>query len=237
MQNTIEKKKRMTQTITRYVTTAVALASLACLVNFISASSGTAESRNAFPGTLSQTPLVEKIITLRDFFVHFDGYNGDLLCDVSDTLGEGKVGLLLLEPSGFLKSLVFERGTLEKIHENANIPPKKLRSELNQRGILVSDAQLIARNIAELRTEKGRTPRRKTALRDTPRREVMPQSLPAGFAPAGAQRDGAGEILEHLRREVENNAEVSAMTSGEIMKRFRSDVQNSPEPRKAGGSR
>jgi hypothetical protein len=233
MQNTMRTKRH---TIIRYATAAVALASLACMANFISASSSTAESRNTLPGRFSQTPLVEKIITLRDFFVRFDEYDSDLLCDVNDEIGEGKIGLLLLEPSGFLKSLVFERGTLKKIHENASIPPKSLRSELKQRGILASDARLIARNIAELRTEKGKTPRRKTALRDTPRREAMPQSLPAGFAPAGAQRDGAGEILEHLRREVENNPEVSAMTSGEILKRFRSDVQNSPRPGKAGGS-
>jgi hypothetical protein len=234
MQNTMKTKRH---TIIRYAMAAAALASLACMANFISASSGAAESRNLLPGMFLQTPLVEKIIALRDFFVHFDRYDGDLLCDVNDEMGKGKVGLLLLKPSGFLKSLVFERESLKKIHENASIPPKRLRNELNQRGILVSDARLIARNIAELRTEKGRTPRRKTALRDTPRHEVMPQSLPAGFAPAGAQRDGAGEFLERLRREVENNPEVSAMTSGEILKRFCSGVQNSPEPRKAGGSR
>jgi hypothetical protein len=233
MQNTMRTKIRV---IARYAMAAVALASLACMANFISASSSTAESRNTLPGTFSQTPLVEKIITLRDFFVRFDGYDGDLLCDVNDEMGKGKVGLLLLEPSGLLKSLVFDRGTLEKIHENASISPKRLRNELKQRGILVSDARFIARNIAELRTEKSRTPRRKTALRDTPRREAMPQSLPAGFAPAGAQRDGAGKFLERLRREVENNPEVSAMTSGEILKRFRSDVQNSPRPGKTGES-
>jgi hypothetical protein len=110
-------------TIARYVTAAAILASLACLVNFISASSGTAESRNALPETLSQTPLVEKIVTHRDFFTRLNGYDEDFLCDVSDELGEGKIGLLLLEPAGFLKSVVFDRGSLKKIHGDMNIPP------------------------------------------------------------------------------------------------------------------
>jgi hypothetical protein len=214
-------------TIARYVTAAAILASLACLVNFISASSGTAESRNELPETLSQTPLVEKIVAHRDFFTRFNGYDEDLLCDVSDELGEGNIGLLLLEPAGFLKSIVFDQGSLKKIHGDMSIPPKKMRADLTDSAILVSDARLIAKNIAGLRTGNvEKRPRPQNTSGETPRREAMPQSLPEGFTPVKVRKNtGSEKVLERLRKDVENNPDVATMTSDEILERFRSDVQ------------
>jgi hypothetical protein len=223
--NTMKIKMR---TITRYVAAAAILVSLACLVNFISAPSGmagTEKSHNSLPKTISQTPLVEKIVAHRDFFIRFNGYDENFLCDVNSELGEGNIGLLLLEPAGFLKSLVFDRDTLKKIHEETSIPPKKVRAELASNAVLVSDARLIARNIAGLR--ENTKSRRKHTSPETSRREAMPQSLPDGFASESARRSagaGAGEILEHLRRDVENNPDVAAMTSDEILERFRKEV-------------
>jgi hypothetical protein len=225
--------------ITRYAAAAAILVSLAFLVNFISAASGTAgteKSYSSLPETISQTPLVEKIVAHRDFFMRFNGYDGDenLLCDVEE-LGEGKIGLLLLEPSGFLKSLVFDRSTLGEIHKEASIPSKKVRADLARNAVLISDARLIARHIAGLRTENTeKSPRRKTTSHETPRREAMPQSLPDGFTPepAGERKiadTGAGKILERLRRDVENNPDVATMTSDEILERFRSDVARRKE--------
>jgi hypothetical protein len=218
------------RTITRYIAAAAILASLAFLVNFISASSGTAagtadyHSALVLPETLSQKTLVEKIVIHRDFFMQLRGYDEHLLCDVSDELGDGTVGVLLLDSAEFLKSIVFDRNTHKKIHEDTSIPPKKIRAELTDSAISVSDARLIAGSIAGLREDTEKTRRKKT-LHETPRREIYPQSLPEGFGPAGTgQKGGRGDVLEHLRRDVENNPNVSAMTSDEILERFRSDV-------------
>jgi hypothetical protein len=213
MQNMLKARIR---TIARYTAAPAILTSLAFLVNFIPAS--VASGTSGLP--------VEKIVEHRDFITRFDGYNGYLLCDVNSELGEGKIGLLLLEPSGFLKSLVFDRSTLKKIHEETSIPPKKLRAELSRSAVLVSDARLIAKNIAGLRENTGKNPRRQNSRSETPRREAMPQSLPDGFASESARKNtDTGEVLEHLRRDVENNPNVSAMTSDEILERFRKEVK------------
>ena len=226
--------KTKIQTISRYAVAAVTLVFLACIVNFISAPSGTAESRiNPLPKTLSQKSLVEKIVEHRDFFVRFKGNDGDLLCDVDGGFGKGRVGLLLLEPSGFLKSLVFDRGTLKKIHEDTSIPPKKVRADLARGAVSVTDVRLIAQNIVGLRENTLKKPRR-----GSERREAMPQSLPEGFAQPATQRSAdTEEILDRLRRDVANNPEVAAMTRDEILERFRTDIQRSSQSGKAAGSR
>jgi hypothetical protein len=230
MQNILKTKMRA---ITRYLAAVAILVSLACLVNFILVPSGTASSDLSIDKQANVAMLIERIIEHRDFFTRFKGYDEDLLCDVNDNLGESRIGLLLLEPVGFLKSLVFDRSTLGKIHEDASIPPKNLRVNLSHNAVSVSDARLIAKNIVGLRTEnpmKSPRPRRKTARRETPRREVMPQSLPAGFTPAGARRSAeTGKALERIRRDVENNSDLAAMTSDEILERFRSDVRKKKE--------
>ena len=235
MQNTMTTKTKI-RTIARYAAAAAILASLACLVNFISASSGTAstaKSHNALPAVLSQQTLVEKIVMNRDFFTRFSGYDGDLLCDVNDELGEGSIGLLLLEPIGFLKSLVFDWNTLKKIHESRSIPPKKVRVELANSAVLLSDAKLIAKNIAGLREQTGKNPRHKRAAGATPRREVMPQSLPEGFLPTPTPENtrkntDTGKILNRIRKDIKNNPNVAEMSSEKILERFRKEVKPIP---------
>lgn len=223
--------KTKMRAITRYLSAAAILASLAFLVNFIpvSIASGTSGASSGL--------LVGKIIEHRDFFTRFDGYDENFLCDVNNDLGENRIGLLLLEPSGFLKSLVFDRETLKKVHEEASVPPKKARVDLAHSAVLVSDARLIARNIFGLRTESTEStestknavkrPRRKTVHRETQRREAMPQSLPAGFDPSSPRKTiDTKKALERMRRDVQNNPALAIETSEEILERLRSEVVN-----------
>jgi hypothetical protein len=217
--------KTKMRAITRYLSAAAILASLAFLVNFIpvSIASGTSGASSGL--------LVGKIIEHRDFFTRFDGYDENFLCDVNNDLGENRIGLLLLEPSGFLKSLVFDRETLKKVHEEASVPPKKARVDLAHSAVLVSDARLIARNIFGLRTESTKhavkRPRRKTVHRETQRREAMPQSLPAGFDPSSPRKTiDTKKALERMRRDVQNNPALAIETSEEILERLRSEVVN-----------
>jgi len=106
----------------------------------------------AAPVTAGNNSLLRKVVENSDFFISYDGrgvydYEGSLLCDVSD-LGTNRIGLLLLKPSGVLKSLVFDRVTFAKIYEDMRIPPRGLRNDLARSGISIPNTRLVAKNEA-----------------------------------------------------------------------------------------
>jgi hypothetical protein len=218
--------KTKMRVITRYLAVTVVLVSLALFANFISAASGTAGT-----GLPKAGLLLEKIVEHREFFIRCGGlgnFDDALLCDVNGELGEDRIGLLLLEPSGLLKSLVLDRRTGAKIHEDGSIPAKNLRDELTRGGILVADARLVARHIAGLRPEKTNGKGQRKPKRETERSEAMSQALPSGFGPEGARNSfEAGKVLNRMREEIARNSEVSAMKSDEILERFRTDIRSS----------
>jgi hypothetical protein len=233
-------RKLQSSTTTRYLTAAALLAVLAFGVNFITAPTDAAGAGNGN----GKKPLLEKIVEHRDFFIHPNGLGPDglspeaFLCDINDAIGENRLGLLLLEPSGILRSPVFDRDTHEKIYEETSVPPKKLRTELARNGIRLSDARLIAGSIAGLREdikirrkpEKGF--RNSRGVRHSLKwREVMPQSLPEGFSLRPKKRDlpETKQALNRMREDVARNDSISAMTSDEILERFRSDVARRKE--------
>ncbi|MCL2009677.1 MAG: hypothetical protein FWG71_03915 [Synergistaceae bacterium] len=117
----------------------------------------------ASPVMAGNNVLLGKIVENRSFFINSEGsdvdkYEKSLLCDVSD-LGANRIGLLLLEPPGFLKSLVFDRNSGVKIHEEAAIPGKNLRNEFARSGISIADARIAAKNIAGFsRVQEAKTP-------------------------------------------------------------------------------
>ena len=220
--------------LTKNLAAAAFLVSLALGLNFISASTGTAKAN----------VLLGKIVENRDFFISYDGsdvndYEKSLLCDVSD-LGANRIGLLLLEPSGFLKSLVFNRGALAKVHEDINLPGRTLRNELARSAISISDARLVAKNIAGFSTERmnaannntDNAEKKSVRRKAVPQEAVIPQTPPAVVSSDERQKrpTGAKEVLTQLREEVSQNTEVSAMNSEEIIRRFRSEIQEAKRP-------
>jgi hypothetical protein len=120
----------------------VSTAVLVFLVVFGTAASGSAPLRGS-------SALLEDIAAEREFFIRFSfGENGrDILCAVNRDMGKDSVGLLLLEPSGLLKSLVIDRDSLRILHKKLSIPGKSLRREFARRGVSVSGARIIARQI------------------------------------------------------------------------------------------
>jgi hypothetical protein len=98
------------------------------------------------PCSAADSRLFKDITAERELFVRFRfGENErDILCAVNRDMGKDSVGLLLLEPSGFLKSLVIDRGTLTIVHKKLSIPRKDLRGEFTRRGVPVSLARRIA---------------------------------------------------------------------------------------------
>lgn len=105
------------------------------------------------PCVAADSALLEDIAAERELFVRFEfGENDrDILCAINRKVGKDSVGLLLLEPSGLLKSLVIDRNTLAILHKIIFIPHKEMRGELALHGVSVSAAQAIARQ-----TEKSR---------------------------------------------------------------------------------
>jgi hypothetical protein len=95
--------------------------------------------------------LVRDIVAEHEFFNRYDfGENKQgILCGVNRGIWRGKnaVGLLLLEPSGFLKTILIDRDTLTVVHQKTSLLRKELRQELALNGIKVSDAKLLARQV------------------------------------------------------------------------------------------
>jgi len=192
---------------------------------------------NAAPVTAENSLLLEKIVENRDFFVNYDGsdvkdYGGSLLCDIND-FGANMIGLLLLEPSGFLKSIVFNRTTGTKIHEDASILPKNIRNAFARSGISIADARLVAQNIAGFSkgqangvgevNEKGE---KKAIHRKATRHEAVKQPVLTVSSNMSRQKPvDTKKALERFREEVSRSSEFSAMATGEIIRRFRAELQ------------
>jgi hypothetical protein len=145
------------------------------------------------PITANST-LFADIVAERELFTRFDfgRYERHTLCGLNRKLGENRIGLLLLEPSGILKSPVIDRGTLKVLHEKVSIPRKELREELARNGVLVSDARLIAWQVAGIR--ENNTP---GAEKEITRKTLEEASGTPKLSPE--QRE---EILERFRREL-----------------------------------
>jgi hypothetical protein len=113
-------------------------------------------------------------------------------------MGKGRIGLLLLEPSGILKSIVIDRNSLKALHTKVSIPRKELREELSRHGITVSDVLLIARQVAGILESKDA---------------------------AGTPESRKGtKALTKIREEISEKPELSAMQKDEILERFRKDL-------------
>jgi hypothetical protein len=165
------------------------------------------------PPLSSNSTLFADIVTNRELFVQFNfgGYERDTLCAVNQEMGKDTVGLLLLEPSGILNSLLIDRNTLAVIHKKTSIPSKELRSELVGRGVLVPDARLIASQVAEIRKNSPATP------------EKLEKKTPA--RPKKIWKNEA--LWTKVREGVSKKPKLSPAESREILERFRKELQES----------
>ena len=201
------------QPISKFLKAVTALASLGFFMNCIYAAPVMAETG----------VLLEKIVENRDFFISseargLNNYDESLLCDISE-LGADRIGLLLLEPSGFLKSLVFNRNSGVKIHEEATIPGKNLRNELARSGISIADARLVAINIAGFK----RIPQEVTPL--TP--SVVSLLYKTSDTIVSRRKPVyTDKVLAQIHEKIlMQDAEIAAMDTSEIISRFRAEIQ------------
>ena len=168
----------------------------------------------------SNSTLFTDIVENRELIIRFDfgSYERDTLCAVNRDVEKESVGLLLLESSGILKSLLIDPNTLEVLHKKASIPPKELRNELASQGVLVPDARLIASQVAEVRESNpaanGKVVTKKTEKKHSPRK---------------ARKNDA--LWTKVQEEVKNskNPKLSPEQSREVLERFRKEIQKSNE--------
>ncbi len=96
--------------------------------------------------------VVERVITNREFFAAFKGYDDYFLYDV-ECLDEGRIGVILLDTLGFEFRMVFDKRTKEAVYRNVLISVKDRREAMREESINVADAVKIAQALTEyLRT-------------------------------------------------------------------------------------
>ena len=100
--------------------------------------------------------LVEEVVKNKEFFATFEGYDDHYLYDVH-TIGEGRIGLVLLSPLGFEIRLAMEKKGGRAIYENILVPEKSKRVAMRQVSISMADAvklakSVVAHGIAETRS-------------------------------------------------------------------------------------
>jgi hypothetical protein len=139
--------------------------------------------------------------------------------------------LLLLEPSGILKSLLIDSGTLAVIHKEVTIPRKELRAELASHGVLVPDARLIASQVAEVREAN---PAAKEGHSSTAGKLDEPSSRKTSKASKSSKASKNNALWAKVQEEVKNSEtpKLSPEQSREIVERFRKEIQkSSTEPK------
>ena len=160
------------------------------------------------------------IVENRELIIRFNfgNYERDTLCAVNRDAEKDSVGLLLLESSGILKSLLIDSNTLEVLHKKASIPPKALRNELASQGVLVPDARLIASQVAEVRESKPAA-----------NGKIVPKKTERKHSPRKARKNDA--LWTKVQEEVKNskNPKLSPEQSREVLERFRKEIQKSNE--------
>jgi hypothetical protein len=132
---------------------------------------------------------------------------------VNRETGEDTVGLLLLEPSGILNTLLIDRNTMSIIHKNASIPHKELRGELASHGVLVPDARLIASQVAGVKESSSKT----TKTTETTKAEKKPSS----------KDTRRNDDLRKMRERISEKGGLSPEESHEIIERYRKQIQES----------
>ena len=103
----------------------------------------------------AQRHLIEDIIAERKLILSFNfqqpertvlvAMNRNLRAPESGEKNERAVGVVILTPSGILRTLVID-SRLSVIHRASSIPRRNFREELARDGILISEARMIARS-------------------------------------------------------------------------------------------
>jgi hypothetical protein len=192
-------------------------------------------------GIASSSTLFRSIVQERDIFIRFGShFNGDdILCEIV-RLEEDRVGLLLLESSGVLKTVIIPRshdGVLQMVH--ATTLNKAMRQEYARNGMHMANVRFVAEQIAGLypiqETDGDSLPPTNPKTPRPRRKEPPPQEavveLPSHTADVEAPKvnkaNKNADVWEIAREQVAKNKEISSMRTEDILARFKEDVQKS----------
>jgi hypothetical protein len=100
-------------------------------------------------GQESKLPRVAvEVIRNRDFFIKpwiLWGYENCFLHDVN-RLNEGRIGVILLSPSGFEIQVLYDVETLDAVYTDMRVSEKSKREIMRRKSLLVSDAVKLAKS-------------------------------------------------------------------------------------------
>lgn len=99
--------------------------------------------------TALATDLVQAIWQEKSFIATLRGYDADALYDIR-SIGGKRIGVIFLEPMGYLKQMVFDGETRKPIYEDVSIPKKEVRQRIREMSILFKDAKILIKSLDEL---------------------------------------------------------------------------------------
>jgi hypothetical protein len=103
-------------------------------------------------GQESELPRVAvEVVRNRDFFARLWilwGYENCFLHDVN-RLNEGRIGVVVLSPSGFEIRVVYDVETLDAVYTDMRVAEKSEREAMRRESISVADAVKLARDVAK----------------------------------------------------------------------------------------
>lgn len=104
-------------------------------------------SASALP---AEADLIKSILDNGEFVLHLDAScDGDTLYDIR-RLDRQRIGIILLDPTGFAHNKVCDGRTLLLLFEKHSIPAKAVREAMRKNGILLGDAKRLVRSVMAL---------------------------------------------------------------------------------------
>jgi hypothetical protein len=95
--------------------------------------------------------VVGDIVRNKDFFAKewaLYGYE-DCFINSAERLYDKRVGVILLAPSGFECSLVYDVEAMEVVYKDMSIPAKSRREDMRRESVSVADAVKLAKKAVE----------------------------------------------------------------------------------------
>lgn len=96
------------------------------------------------------TDLVSLILRQESFVLRLKGEEDSFLYSVQG-LGQHRIGIVILEPTGFTKSRVYDAETMRVILEEVIIHEKSVRDKMRENSILIGDAKRLVQSFIELK--------------------------------------------------------------------------------------
>ena len=171
--------------------------------------------------------IMKAVIDNRDFFSRFKNANyvNHHIYNINARLGGGRIGLLLLAPSGIQETVVFDKKTGQVLYRDMGILKKEARLSILKRGISVADACSLARNPGlTARSADG------AAVPQKVKKEASPNPIKTPHIMS------VSEILAEIKRETGWVSRIERMRRQELALKINSGIKGKARSVQAAGA-